>query len=206
MLCRRIINSPGGTRALPGSLLSCETLASYTQADNVVEQAKAGARQLLQEANEQREQLLEKASLEIWQRADAQLKRWEAERQALCDNLEQYATSIANQAISLLLEETPAPQRIKALIRQLLACHVPAIKATLLCNPHELETVRQCLDSDSGNCWTLRAENTIEPQNLILNTEEGDFRIDWTVLISALVRQDPPFRTIEAGRRFPKNN
>lgn len=70
---------------------------------------KRGARQLLQEANEQREQLLEKASLEIWQRADAQLKRWEAERQALCDNLEQYATSIANQAISFYLKKHPPP-------------------------------------------------------------------------------------------------
>lgn len=204
MLCRRIISSPGDTCALSGSLISRDTLTNYAQADNVVEQAKAQARQLLQEANEQREHLLEKAGLEIWQRADAQLKRWDAERQALCDNLEQYATSIANQAISLLLEETPAPQRIKALIKQLLACYVPAIKATLVCNPHELETVRQCLDSGSGNCWTLRAENTIEPQTLILNTEEGDFRIDWTALVSALVKQDSSL-SHDGSRRSPKN-
>lgn len=205
MLCRRIINSPDGLHALPGSVITCETLTSYAQADNVVEQAKAQARQLLQEANEQREHLLENAGLEIWQRADAQLKRWETERQALCDSLEQYATKIVNQAMFLLLEETPPPQRIKALFKQLLACHVPAIKAMLVCNPHELETVRQYLESDSSNCWALRAKNTIEPQTLILNTEEGDFRIDWISLVSALVKHDNVLGLIEAGSRAPKN-
>ncbi|WP_025856541.1 type III secretion system stator protein SctL [Pseudomonas sp. CHM02] len=188
MLCRRTINSPGGKPALSGSLISCETLASYTQADDVVEQAKAGAEQLLREANKQREDMLEKAGLEIWQRADAQLKRWEADRQALCDNLERYATAIANQTIYLLLEETPAPRRISALIKQLLGCHVPAIKATLVCNPYELETVRQYLESCRCHHWTLRAENTLEPQTLILNTEEGDFRIDWISMVNALMK------------------
>lgn len=80
----------------------------------MVDQAKAEARQLLKTAHAQREALLEKVSVEVWlQRANAQLKRWEIERQALCDSLEQYATlSIANQAIHLLLEDTPAPQRM----------------------------------------------------------------------------------------------
>jgi type III secretion protein L len=190
MLCRRIINPPGGASPLPGSLISCETLASYAQADDVVEQAKARAKQLLKEVSLQREDLLKKAGLEVWQRADAQLKRWEAERQVLCNNLEHYATSIANQTIYRLLEETPAPQRIASLIKQLLACQVPAIKATLLCNTHELEAVRRCLDSFSSNHWTLRAENTIEPQTLILNTEEGDFRIDWTSMLRSLMKND----------------
>lgn len=75
----------------------------------MVDQAKAEARQLLKTAHAQREALLEKVSVEVWQRANAQLKRWEIERQALCDSLEQYATSIANQAIHLLLEDTPRP-------------------------------------------------------------------------------------------------
>ncbi|WP_300627574.1 type III secretion system stator protein SctL [Pseudomonas sp.] len=189
MLCRLTINSPGGTPPLPGSLISRETLASYNQAGDVIEQAKAAAQQLLREAYEQRKDLLEKAGLEIWQRADAQLKRWEAERQALCDNVEQYATSVANQAIQLLLDETPHTQRIGALIKQLLACHIPAITATLVCNPYELETVRQCLDSD-GSHWTLRAENTIEPQTLILHTDEGDFRIDWISMVNAVMKND----------------
>ncbi|PLR60703.1 MULTISPECIES: type III secretion system stator protein SctL [Pseudomonas] len=190
MLCRRTITSPGGTPTVPGSLISCETLASYTQAGDVVERAKAEARQLLRAAKEQQEGMLEKAGLEIWQRANAQLKRWEVDRQSLCDNLEEYATSIANQTIYLLLEETPAPQRINALIKQLLACHVPAIKATLVCNPHELETVRRCLDSVGSHHWTLRTENTLAPQTLLLNTEESDFRIDWISMVNALMKTD----------------
>lgn len=190
MLCRRTINSPGGTPPLPGSLISREILANYAQAGDVVQQAEARAMQLLREASEQREAMLEKAGIEIWQRADAQLKRWEAERQILCDNLERYATSTANQAIYLLLEETPAPKRMAALIKQLLACQVPALKATLICNPYELETVRKCLDSSGSHQWALRAENTIEPQTLILNTDEGDFRIDWISMINAVMKSD----------------
>nr|WP_314560924.1 type III secretion system stator protein SctL [uncultured Pseudomonas sp.] len=190
MLCRRTINSPGGTPRLPGSLISREILANYAQAGDVVQQAEARAMQLLREASEQREAMLEKAGIEIWQRADAQLKRWEAERQILCDNLERYATSTANQAIYLLLEETPAPKRMAALIKQLLACQVPALKATLICNPYELETVRKCLDSSGSHQWALRAENTIEPQTLILNTDEGDFRIDWISMINAVMKSD----------------
>lgn len=196
MLCRRTINSPGGTPPLPGSLISCEILANYAQAGDVVEQAEARAMQILKEASEQREAMLEKAGIEIWQRADAQLKRWEAERQILCDNLERYATSTANQAIYLLLEETPAPQRMAALIKQLLACQVPALKATLVCNPYELETVRQCLASSGSHQWALRAENTIEPQTLILNTDEGDFRIDWISMINAVMKSDESLSVI----------
>lgn len=196
MLCRRTINSPGGTPPLPGSLISCEILANYAQAGGVVEQAEARAMQILKEASEQREAMLEKAGIEIWQRADAQLKRWEAERQILCDNLERYATSTANQAIYLLLEETPAPQRMAALIKQLLACQVPALKATLVCNPYELETVRRCLDSRGSHQWALRAENTIEPQTLILNTDEGDFRIDWISMINAVMKSDESLSVI----------
>jgi type III secretion protein L len=171
-------------------MISCETLASYTQASSVVDQAKAEARQLLKVAHAQREELLEKASLEVWQRANAQLKRWEIERQALCDNLERYATAIANQAIHLLLEDTPAPQRMAALIKQLLASHVPAVKAVLVCHPLELEAVRACLANRGSTHWTLRADNTIKPQSLILNTEEGDFRIDWTSLVNLFLKPD----------------
>lgn len=190
MLCRYKISSPGGAPPLPGSLISCETLASYTQASNVVDQAKAEARQLLNTAHAQREALLEKVSVEVWQRANAQLKRWEIERQALCDSLEQYATSIANQAIHLLLEDTPAPQRMAALIKQLLASHVPAVKATLVCHPLELEAVRACLTNRGSTHWTLRADDTIKLQSLILTTEEGDFRIDWTSLINIFMKPD----------------
>jgi type III secretion protein L len=190
MLCRYKINSPGGAPPLPGSMISCETLASYTQASSVVDQAKAEAGQLLKAAHAQREELLEKANLQVWQRANAQLKRWEIERQALCDNLERYATAIANQAIHLLLEDTPAPQRMTALIKQLLASHVPAVKATLVCHPLELEAVRACLANRGSTHWTLRADNTIKPQSLILNTEEGDFRIDWTSLVNLFLKPD----------------
>lgn len=190
MLVRRKIKSVEGAPPLSGSLISGETQASYSQAIDVVDQAKAEARQLLEEAKEQRQEFLEKASLEVWERADAQFRRWEIEHQALCDNLEQYATSVANQAIYHLLEETLAPQRLAALIRQLMACHVPAIKASLACHPHDLEAIKQCLASRNSTHWLLRPDNALQPQTLILHTDEGDFHIDWEAMIHAFMEND----------------
>ncbi len=77
-----------------------------------------------------------------------------------------------------------------ALIKQLLASHVPAVKATLVCHPLELEAVRACLTNRGSTHWTLRADDTIKLQSLILTTEEGDFRIDWTSLINIFMKPD----------------
>lgn len=193
MLCRHKIKSPGGIPPLPGTLVSCKTLASYSQAVSVLEQAKTDARQILEEATQQREDLLEQAGLEMWHRASAQLKRWDLDRQALCDDLERYASSIANQAVYLLLEEAPHPQRMAAMIKQLLARHVPMVKATLLCHPMDLECVKACLVHRGEDHWTLRPDNAIKPQTLVLNTEEGDFRINWPDMCNAfMTHEDSP--------------
>lgn len=188
MFCRHKIDLPQGASSLPQTLILRETLVSYTQATQVVDHAKSQAKQLLQLAAEQREELLEKAGTEVWQRANAQLKRWEIDRQTMCENIERYATSIANQAIFLLLEETPVQQRMKALTHRLLASQVPAVKAILLCHPLEVEAVTQCLAECRNTLWTLRPDDTIKPQTLVLNTDEGDFHIGWATMLDTFLK------------------
>lgn len=182
MFCRHKIDLPKGSTAFAETLIPRETLANYAHAHNTLEHAKAQARQLLKRAEKQREKLLEQAGLEIWRRADAQFKRWEVERQAMYDNLERYASSIANQAIRLLLEDTPLPQRMAALVRQLMVSQMPMVKAALLCHPQELEAARQALADHNTTLWALRADDTVKPQTLLLQTEEGDFCIDWAAM------------------------
>ncbi len=189
MFCRHKIDLPKGTGPFPETLIPRETLAGYTQANNALEHAKAQAKQLLKLAEKQREKLLENAGLEIWRRADAQFKRWEVERQTMYDNLERYASSIANQAIHLLLEETPPPQRMAALLKQLMASQMPVVKAALLCHPLELEAARQYLAAHNNTLWVLRADDTIKPQTLLLQTEEGDFCIDWATMHDSFLDQ-----------------
>ncbi len=189
MFCRHKIDFPKGASPVPETLIPRETLAGYTQANNVLENAKVQARQLLKLAEKQREKLQEQAGLEIWQRADAQFKRWEVERQAMYDNLERYASSIANEAIRLLLEEAPPPQRMAALIKQLMANQVPMARAELLCHPLELDATRRYLAAHNNTLWALRPDEAVKPQTLLLQTEEGDFCIGWATMLDTFLDQ-----------------
>ena len=183
MLCRYTIELLKDTPGVPRSLIPREELANWKQAGQLLSRANAQADELIALAEKQSEALLEKTSLDLWQRADAQFKRWERDRQAMYDSLEQYATSITNQAIRCLLDETVSPQRMRALLKQLLANQVQNIDATLLCHPHELEEIKQCLANHASIFWKLQADDTTPPQTLVLKTEEGDFRISWSSMI-----------------------
>lgn len=189
MLCRHTITLHS-TPSLPQTLIPRETLADGAQAEQLLAHAKTEADALLDQAEHTREELMEQAGLAFWQRANAQLQRWENERQAMCDHLERYATGVVNQAVRHLLDETAQPQRLAALLKQLLASQVPEVSALLLCHPRELETVKQRLATHHATLWKLQPDDTISPQTLVLKTEEGDFRISWASLLETLLKQD----------------
>ncbi|MDQ3596375.1 MAG: HrpE/YscL family type III secretion apparatus protein, partial [Pseudomonadota bacterium] len=67
-----------------------------------------------------------------------------------------------------------------------LATQVPRIEATLLCNPLDRKNVDQWLSRHTDLPWTLRTEENIAPQMLILETPEGGFRIDWDSMVETL--------------------
>ncbi|MGY2254256.1 type III secretion system stator protein SctL [Pseudomonas reactans] len=189
MLCRHTIELREGASGHQGSLILREELADWEQSNRLLSRANAQADELISLAEKKCEALLAQASLEIWQRADAQLKQWELDRQAMCDNLEHYATSITNQAIRCLLDETAAPQRLAALLKQLLESQVQEVSATLLCHPHDLEEIRQGLARHKSRFWKLSADDTIHPQTLVLKTDEGDFRISWDAMLDTFFHQ-----------------
>lgn len=189
MLCRHTIELREGASGHRGSLILREELADWEQSNRLLSRANAQADELISLAEKKCETLLAQASLQIWQRADAQLKQWELDRQAMCDNLEHYATSITNQAIRCLLDETAAPQRLAALLKQLLESQVQEVSATLLCHPHDLEEIRQGLARHKSRFWKLSADDTIHPQTLVLKTDEGDFRISWDAMLDTFFNQ-----------------
>lgn len=194
MLCRYTIDlltdAPGPHR----SLIAREELANWEQANQLLSRANAKAEELISQAERKGEALLENVSLEVWQRADALLKRWERDRQAMCDNLEHYATAITHQAIRCLLDETVAPQRLTALLKQLLANQLHEIDATLLCHSHDLEEIKQSLAHRKPTLWKLHAEETIPLQTLLLKTDEGDFRISWHSMLESFFNQGKEYR------------
>lgn len=185
MLCRHTIELPKDAPGVQCSLIRREELANWEQSNQLLSRARAQAEELISQAKKECEAMLDEASLEMWQRADAQLKRWERDRRAMCENIEHYATSVTHQAIRCLLDETVAPQRLSALLKQLLEDQVHEISATLLCHPHDLEEIRQCLVSYKATCWKLQADDSILLQTLVLKTDEGDFRISWNAMLDS---------------------
>lgn len=190
MLNIRKIELRTGAPGLPQTLISQEMLADCRRASQLLSRAKVQAKELLRQATEHREKALEKLTLEFWRRANAQLKEWEKQQHVMCDNLEQYATSIANQTILCLLEEAPVAQRLSALVKQLLATQAPSGKATLLCHPLECAEVERCLSRQHATFWTLRPDDRVRPQSLVLETEEGDFCINWASLCETVLVRD----------------
>ncbi|PIB63663.1 type III secretion system stator protein SctL [Pseudomonas sp. 2822-17] len=194
MLCRYTIELPTDAPRAPRALIPRDELLNWKQADQLLSRADAQANELIRQAEKKCEVLLETASLEVWQRADAQFKQWERERQTMCQSLERYATSLTNQAIQCLLDETVPPQRLAALIKQLLASQVQEIDATLLCHPHECEEIKQCLAHYKATFWKLQPDETIPTQTLVLKTDEGDFRISWRSMLDTFFNQGKELR------------
>lgn len=179
MFCVQKIELHTVTANLPTALIPREVLADYTQARQLIEHAKAQAHTLIHQAQAQCEQVVKNAGDDFWQRANTQLQRWELERRAMHDSLEQVATSVINSALRSFLDETLPAQRITALLNQLLEAQLPPIKATLLCHPQDREAVEQWLARLVDVPWTLRVENEVSAQSLMLETDDGGFHINW---------------------------
>ena len=189
MLCKLKIELDNDTSYLPHALISREALSEFAQAKDLIKRANEQAEELLHQAHIKRQSLLQEAGVEFWLRADAQLQRWENDRQRMCDSIEHYATSIANAAIHHLLDEPPEPKRIAALLKQLLASQISAVSATLFCHPAEIGDIGQYLSKHAINRWKLQSDDTVKPQTLLLQTEEGDFAIGWASMLDALLKQ-----------------
>lgn len=189
MLCRHKIELSGPSPRLAHSMIPREELANWKQANQLLHDANAQAEGLVRLTQRKCEVLLEKASLQIWQRAEAQLMQWERDRHAMCENLEHYAALIINQAIRHLLDETVAPQRLAALVKQLIKNQVHQVSATLMCHPHDVEEITQCLANYGTTLWKLNADNSIRSQTLVLKTDEGDFHINWNDMYDVLCQQ-----------------
>ena len=187
MFCVQKIELHTVTANLPTALIPRELLTDYTQARCLIEHARAQASTLMLQAEAQCERVLENAGTQFWQRANAQLQRWELERRAMQDSLEQVATSVINAALRSFLDQTLPAQRISVLLNQLLAAQLPPIKATLLCHPQDREVVEQWLARLGDVPWVLRVENEVSAQSLLLETEDGAFHINWTDALNHLI-------------------
>lgn len=187
MLCKRTIELRKPLSSRTGSLIPLETLADCARDTELLNSAQDQADEILRHTHLQRDQLLLQAQHEFWQRANRQLHLWHTQQQAILDNIERIATSVTHSAIRSLLEDTTTAQRVSAMLKQMLAAQAPAIRAKLVCNPQDQADVEHWLDQHTEAPWRLQCDESIAPQVLILEAEEGSFRIDWTSSINALL-------------------
>lgn len=192
MLCRRKIKLSTPAASLPNALIPRELLADSQRAQHLLSDAQAQAEAILQQAREQSEQLLKHAQDEFWQRANRQLECWEIERQNMCEQLEKIATSVTHQVVGNLLELTPPAEPISALLKKLLTAEIPAIEATLVCHPQDQPEVVQWLQMNSNAPWSLRLDDLLSVQSLVLETDEGSFHIDWKSTVDSLFLLEMP--------------
>lgn len=190
MLPKRTIELRQPHTGAPSPLITREALADCAQAGELLRHAQDQADEILRQAHAQRDQLLAQAEYDFWQRTNRQLSRWQATQQAVLDNVESIATSVTHHAIRSLLDDTTPVQRVSAMLKQLLTAQAPAIQAKLLCNPLDQPHVERWLNHHSEAVWQLHCDESIAPSVLILEAEEGSFRIDWTSSVNALLTAD----------------
>ncbi len=191
MFCARKIELQTPPHDLPTALIPRQMLADHTQARHLLDHAEAQAQALIRQAHDQCEQIIERASDEFWQRANALLHRWESERQTMVDHLEHTATTVINAAIRSLLDETVPAQRLSALLNKLLAAQLPTVQANLMCNPLDREHVELWLNLHCNVPWTLRVDDGLAAQSLLLETDDGGFHINWADALDTLVAIPP---------------
>ncbi|MDQ0738438.1 type III secretion system stator protein SctL [Pseudomonas sp. W4I3] len=189
MLRLRKIELHQSAASAPNALIPREVLADVENANQLLTHAQAEADELIRKAGEACEAMQKKAAVEIWQRADKQLKLWEHEREAMLESLEHHATAVINQAINHIFDEAIEPRRLGALIKQLLASQIPPVNATLLCCPSEFEQVKQNLAARGATLWKLQPDIAVPPQTLTLRTDEGDFVINWRSMLDMFIKQ-----------------
>ena len=187
MLSRRKIELRPDTPGLPQTLITRQQLIDCGQVSEVLARARAQAVELLRNAQEASDVLLENARGEFWLQANGQLERWQMEHGTLCEGLESSASQVVNQALRHLLEDLPQQARITALLKQLLRAQCPPSSATLRCHPQARDDVQQWLNTRADNVWQLQTDERLDPQTLALVTVQGDLRIDWPATLETLL-------------------
>lgn len=186
MLLRRKIELRADVSGLPSVIITHKELIDCGQAQGVLVRAQVMARDLLNAAKTESDARLKKAQHTFWAQANSQLKRWQMEHLAQSRALESNATAVVNHALHHLLADVPPQARIAALLEQLLRTQCPPLDAILRCHPHAIVHIRQWLKTQTDTVWQLQTDERLDPQALVLTTEQGEFCIDWCSTISSL--------------------
>lgn len=194
-----LLNSP-----LPAAqrIITCAALAEHAAAQSLLATARQEAESCLAAAHEQAENILEEARARSAAEsarhlADAQqafitrtetlFADWHSAQQAWQDHLLPLAESLLVQAMTQLLGAQPDTARCQAVLRQLLKVQGRQSAATLLCSPAQHAAVADWLAQHADLPWSLTTDAALDPDALVLTTDNGELHLSWTQLCAALM-------------------
>lgn len=187
---------------LPGAsrdetvIIPAERVAAHRQSRTLWEEASAQAETIVAQAHEQAKMLctqaVEEAEAEFWQQANALLQGVRQDRMHLEKIVITQAEKLLRDALAQLLDNTPAPSRHHALLRQLLKQQQGESRGTLYCHPVQLADVQNWLDAHVHLEWRLASDETLESDAMKLVTAHGVMSLSWRQAAKQLIPPEYP--------------
>ncbi|MCO8169091.1 type III secretion system stator protein SctL [Pseudomonas sp. 21LCFQ02] len=187
MLTRRTLTFPGDRHTVTGSLLPRELFDDCRLAEQLVQQAQAQARQILDQARSEAlllgRQAEEQARAEVLDQSLALLEDLRDQHQRREAAMLEVARELVSAAVQQVLNEQPPLQRIEAVLGHLLSAQPDEPLARLHCHPERLEELATCLQHGGREGWSLQGDPRLAADALSLRTERGEFNLDWHSLV-----------------------
>ncbi|MGP9436855.1 type III secretion system stator protein SctL [Ewingella sp. AOP8-B2-18] len=162
------------------------------QAEQIVQQAEIQAQQLIDQARYDAEQrvadLLANSQSEFLSRAETLFAGWQEQQIEQEAMIVGRASELLHQVMTRLLEDTGPAQQMNALLRQLLQAQPRGQQATLWCHPANKEHITQWLEARPHLTWERQFDESLEADQLLLETASGELHIGWQALKTQLLR------------------
>lgn len=194
MLTRKRITLLNGEADLAPVITQAE-LAMQQQAGDILQQAQRQAGQILAAAGQEAEAVKlraqQRAEQDFWQQADGLLVHWQQQQQQIESEILPVMDSVLTQTLEQLLTDVAEPQRLNALLRQLVREKLQLPQASLCCHPAQQQPIAAWLDAHPHLDWQLQPDETLPADSLKLVTAQGELCLDWQQAVSQLLPPQP---------------
>ncbi|MFP8968066.1 type III secretion system stator protein SctL [Pokkaliibacter sp. CJK22405] len=199
MMIKRRLSAGSADPVMVAGLLKGSTLQGWVDSEAILDKAKAEARHLLEQAESEAERIRaevqekadhwlgdyrEQASAEFWSQANAMQESWEAQHQALWGEVENILEPLLKQSLKKILQEVPAEERIRSVVRQLIAAK-PSFGSEVRCAPESQAPIAELL-APYGDRWKLVPDALVSREEIVFTSSAGSFTCDWKSIVTEL--------------------
>ena len=153
-------------------------LQKTIEADAIIDGANETAKRVVNEAKEE-------AEVEFWQQAQSIFEEMATMQQAILENIEEHCNTVVTSALQKLLEDVPSEEKIRPIIKTLLAENVHDEPAVVLCHPEQEALVTELLE---GKSIPVKVDETLELDSITLKTDKNRFKSSFNGKLKALTR------------------